>query len=889
MALLAGLWIRLRNFLLRREERELDEELAFHLDRMTEENVAAGMSPEEARRRARIDFGAVESARQECRESRPGFWMEVLAQDVRYALRGFRRNPLFTLTVVVTLMLGIGTTTAVFSVVDRILFRPLPYAQADRIVSIGTVHSLETQAFLMGNFYYDWRDHQRPFEAITSESTGAHECDLTERDPLQLSCDEIEGNFLSTFGITPVAGRDFLPEETHPGGPQVALISYGLWLTRYGLHPDVLNKAIEIDGKPVRVIGVLPKEFEMPRLEHVDVIQPLVVDEIADHKANGGFGSPRRAFGRLKPGMTVEQAKAEMEPLFQNTLKQIPSPVSKDFHLSVRPLRDVQMQNVRLMTWVLFWSVIAVLLIACANVVGLLVARGVMRQRETAVRIALGASRNRLIFQALTESMLLFMAGAAAGGFFAAGLLQILLALAPPGMPYIHKASLDHRVVLFTLIVSLLCAVATGVISTLTKPHSGLANGRAEPKISRASIRQWLVTGQIAASMILLTVAMLLVRSFRNLESQQIGMRVDKVVTASITLGQRDYGTRESQFQFLNSLRIRLAFGPGVSAVAITDSLPPARGHDGRRFDGIVVEGRSPVAEGTGRVVVSRWISPGYFRVLDIPVVRGRDFNEEDVTSSEHPLILSQTLAAYLFPNQDALGQRIKFDQFNSSNPWYTVVGVAADVKNDGLTGEDKPEYYKLRRAHSDVWDGDGFWTRSGILVVRSSAPSEVIVPWIRTQIADVAPALPVDITTLETRVSRLADQPRFQSMLVGFFALAGLAMAVVGLYGVLAFLVAQRRQEIGVRMALGATRGNVLQLVLGRSLRLIAGGVLAGLAASLAASRMLAHLLFSIGPYDPVSYALTIVLLVCVGLLAAAIPAGAAARVDPAVALRHQ
>lgn len=868
---------------------DLDEELAFHLDRQTESNIALGMELKEARRQARIAFGGVERSRQECRETRPGFWMDRMAQDVRYALRGFRRNPVFTLTILATLTIGIGATTAVFSVVDRILFRPLPYAHGDRIVSVGTVHSLETQAFLMGNFYYDWRDHQKPFDAFTSESTGERECDLTERNPMQIYCDEVEGNFLSTFGVVPVAGRDFLPEEARPGGPQVAMISYRLWLTRYSLSPQILNRAIKIDGNAVRVIGVLPKEFEMPRLEDVDVIRPLVIDEVADHKANGGFGSPRRAFARLKPRMTVEQAKAEMEPLFQNTVKQIPAPVSKDFHLSVRPLRDIQMQNVRLMGWVLFWSVIAVLLIACANVAGLLVARSATRQRELAVRVALGASSGRLFRQALTESMLLAIAGAATGCLFAVGLLRALIALAPPGMPYIERADLDLRVIGFTVFISLLCAVTTGSISALIRPHAELLTGRAETSVSRAYMRQWLVAGQIAASVVLLTIAILLGRSFRNLESQQIGMRAENVVTASITLGQHDYPTRESQFQFFDGLKTRLAFGPGVSAVAVTDSLPPAKGHDGRRMDEIVVAGRPPAVKGTGKVAVSRWISPGYFHALDIPIVRGRDFNEGDVTSSEHPLILSRALAAFLFPKGDALGERIKFDQFNPSNPWYTVVGVAADVKNDGLGGEDKPEYYKLRRNHSDGWDGGGFWIRTGILAIHSSAPREVIAPWIRAQIAEVAPALPVDITTLETRVTKLAAQPRFQSVLVGFFAVAGLAMAVVGLYGVLAFLVAQRRQEIGIRMALGATRSNVLWLVVDKSLRLIMCGVLAGLAAALAASHMLSHLLFGIGPYDPMSYALTTFLLICIGLLAAAIPARSAARVDPAVALRSE
>jgi predicted permease len=537
----------------------------------------------------------------------------------------------------------------------------------------------------------------------------------------------------------------------------------------------------------------------------------------------------------------------------------------------------------------LFWSVIAVLLIACANVAGLLVARSATRQRELAVRVALGASRGRLFRQALTESMLLSLAGAATGCLLAVGLLRVLIALAPPGIPYIDKAGLDLRVIGFTIVVSLLCAVTTGSVSALIQPHAELLAGRTETSVSRASMRQWLVAGQIAASVVLLAIAILLGRSFRNLESQQTGMRAENVVTASITLGQRDYPTRESQFQFFDGLKTRLSFGPGVNAVAVTDSLPPAKGHDGRRMDEIIVAGRPPTVKGTGKIAVSRWISPGYFHALNIPIVHGRDFNEEDVASTSHPMILSRSLAAFLFPKGDALGERIKLDDVNPSNPWYTVVGVASDVKNDGLAGDDKPEYYTLRRSHFDDPDGAGFWTRTGILAVRSSAPTEVIAPWIRAQVAEVAPALPVDITTLETRVSKQAAQPRFQSMVVGFFAVAGLAMAVIGLYGVLAFLVAQREREIGVRMALGASRQEILRLVMGRSLRMIVCGLVMGLVLALMASRALSHMLFHVGPWDPMSYLATIALLVAVGLLATWLPARSACHVDPAVALRAE
>lgn len=671
----------------------------------------------------------------------------------------------------------------------------------------------------------------------------------------------------------------------------MALISYRLWLTRYSRDPDVLNKTIGIDGAPIRVIGVLPRDFEMPRLEHADVLSPLTVNEVADHEANGGFGSPRRAFARLKPGINIEQARAAMELLFQDSMKQIPSEVRKDVHLSVRSLRDLQTQNVRLMAWVLFGCVISVLLIACANVASLLMARGATRQRELAVRSALGASKARLIRQALTKAMLLSIAGAIAGCALAGGLLRLFLALAPAGLPFISKAQIDPRVVGFTVVISLLCGALFGLVPALQRPHAELLTGRAAKGAVHASMRQWLVASQIAASMMLLTAAMLLTRSFRNLESQQMGMHVDNTVTASVTLGAHTYPAIADEIRFFDEVEAQLKAGPGVSAVAVTDSLPPAANHNGRRLNQIGIEGKPKVAAGSNEVLTSRWVSPDYFRVLEIPIVQGRGFKREDVTLSERPVILSQALAARLFPDKSPLGERLRFEGLGQApaSPWYTVIGVAGNVKNGGLVSEDVPEYYKLRRNRSDDNDGNGTWSRTGIFVVRSSLPAEVTTPWIHSRIAAVDPNLPVDIATVKQRVSSLEDQPRFQTVLVGLFAVTGLLMAVIGLYGVISFLVAQRTQEIGVRMALGANRGDILRLVMGRSLRLITWGTLAGLIASLAVSRTLSHLLFSIGPHDPLSYVLVVILLVCVGLIATLLPARVAVKVDPAVALRSE
>jgi putative ABC transport system permease protein len=882
-------WLtRLRFLVVRKTHREVDEELQFHLEQQTQANLAAGMPPHEAHRQAVIAFGGLEHAREECREQRPGYLVETLLQDIRYAIRGFRRNPVFTITIIATLMLGIGATTAVFSVVDRILFRPLPYAHADRLVSLGLVQSLETQEFMLGFFYYDWQHNQKPFAALTSENAVTRECDLTERNPAQLSCPLVEANFLPTLGISPVLGRNFLPEEDRPGGPKVALISYGLWLTHYNRDPGILNKTIDLDGNPVRVVGVLPLDFEMPRLQAADVLLPMATDEATDRKSNEGLGGPRRVFARLKPGVSVERARAELEPLFKGVQKVIPANFRNDFHLRVRSLRDRQMQDVRLTAWVLFGAVLAVLLIACANVASLLMARGAMRQRELAVRSALGASRARFACQALTEALLLSLTGAVAGCALAEGLLHVFIAIAPANIPYLAKAQLDLRIILFTVLLAIVCGALFGLAPALQKPGGESLSGRTLTSISHATVRQGLVVAQIAASMILLTGAMLLLRSFWNLQNQQLGMRADNTVTVSVSLGEHNYPTAQSLMQFFQQLQHRLQYGPGVTLVAISDSLPPGGNHNGQRYDAIRISGRPFSTGDPGDVVTYRWVSPEYFHVLDIPIVQGEGFTEAEVSSSDRFLILSQRLAARLFPTANPIGQRLQLDDSNPKTPWFTIVGVAANVKNGGLTGEQQPEYYKLRRNRPEDWDGSGVWNRTAVIVVRTSLPPQQMSPWIRTQVATLDPTLPVDIATLQQRVSKLADQPRFQTLLVGFFAATGLVLAVIGLYGVIAFLVAQRTQEIGVRMALGATRANILRLVLGKSLRLVISGIALGLLAALATSRVLSSLLFSIGPHDPLSFACVTLLLIGVALIASLIPAHSATKVDPNSALRY-
>jgi putative ABC transport system permease protein len=880
---------RARFFFFRRSSAELEDELQFHLEQATQLNLAAGMDPEEARRQARVQFGAIEAAREQSHEQKPGWWLGTLMQDVRYALRGFRRAPAFALTVIATLALGIGATTAVFSVVDRILFRSLPYTHDDRLVSVGLVQSLERQEFMLGGFFYEWRDNQKPFASLTFER-GVNECNLTEANPVHLQCAVVAQNFLPTLGIAPALGRNFSPDEDLPNVAKVALISHGLWLSRFNRDPAVLNKTIMVDEHPVRIIGVLPQDFEMPRLQPADIVVPAQMDVAAQHTVNSGIGFPMWAFARLKPGVSVQQASDELQPLYQHTQQWIPKEIRQDFHLQVRSIRDRQMQEAYQVAWVLLGAVFAVLLIACANVASLFSARGLARERELAVRSALGASRTRLIRQTLTEGLLLAIAGAATGCLLAEILLRIFIAIAPSGLPFLAQAQLDTRIILFTVLLALLCAAIFGIVPALQKPNVTRLVAKQTSSTLHARLRRFLVAAQIAISVVLLSGAGLLLQSFRNLEHQNLGMKTRHVLTVHVPLnGDRYSPSAPAYMDFY--LRAEKAFQslPGVNTVGMTNSLPPDANswHDGMRYSDIVVAGKPHTPPRTGGTVVLRSVTPGYFRVLQIPILEGPGFTEEDRQSTGHLVILSQLLASRLFPEANAIGQHIQRALFNPylilDGPVYTIVGIAGNVKNAGLAGQDDPEFYMLKTSHPEGWDGHHFF------LLDAAFPASVVAPWIRTQVAHLEPNAPVEIEALSRDVDKLADRPRFETALLGFFAACGLLMAIIGLYGVISYVATQRTQEIGVRMAVGATRADILRLIAMEGVRLIVLGGVIGLGAAVAAAQLLKSLTFHVGPRDPATYIAVVSLLGLVALAATLIPARAAMRTDPGEALRHE
>jgi predicted permease len=871
----------LRYLLIPKKRDELDDELGFHIEQSTQSKVAQGLSPAEARRQALIELGGVEAARERCDQQRPGWWFGTVVQDFRFALRAFRRNPAFSITVLLTLMLGIGSTSSVFSVVDRILFRPLPYQDSDRLVSVGLVAPIEPQEFMLGGSYYEWQDHQKPFIALTSEA-GVEPCDLNEVNPVRLDCASVENNFLPTLGVTPVVGRNFLPGEDRPNAPRVALISFALWRSRFQMDRSVVGKIVKIDGKSTQVIGVLPASFEMPRLQAADVLVPEALDVAAQRRSDPG--RPLWAFARLKQGATPEQAKAELAPLFDYSLQLAPAPFRKEVHYTVRPLRDRQFHDVHQAAWILFGLVMAVLLIACANVASLLTARRAGREREMAVRAALGAGSMRLLQQAVVESLALTAGGALAGVLFATILLRVFILIAPEGMPFLSAAKVDWRVLAFTLLASALCAIGFGMVSGMTHAPMDALTSRRGRGIRHARLRQILVAAQIAASLVLLAGGMLLTRSFRNLESQKLGMNYQNVLTASLSLGETAYPDQAQQMAFFERLERNLRWGPGINAVAISDSVPPGGYHRDQIYASLRVDGQPRLASGTGGNVAWRWVTPDYFRALNIPLIQGSGFTDEDLASENRFVVLSSSLADRMFSGQNPLGRQVHLasNAPAGQDPPFTVAGVAADVKNGGLAAGEEPEYYRLRRNRAEDWD------RGGVVIVRSNLPAGALKNWMRTQIASLNPTLPVEIRTLQEQVTKLADQPRFEMLLVGYFACAGLLLSVIGLYGVTSFLAVQRKPEVGIRMALGASRIDIVRLVLGGAGRMVAPGIVVGIALAFALSQALSGLLFNVRPHDPITYFGAAAILAAVALAATLIPAIGAARVDPIVTLRE-
>ncbi len=855
------------HYLLNREklERELEDELAAH----------RAMMPEEQR----TQFGNALQLRERSRESWGWTWMDDLGQDGTYGWRGLRRDLRFSLSVLAALALSIGAATAVFSVVDRSLFRPLPYFNGDRLVSVAIVMpSLDTGEVMFLGAYKDWKQSQKALE-LTSWS-GVAACDLGGDSPQRLSCARVESTFLPTLGVRPVLGRSFSAEEDRNGGVPVALLSQGFWAAQFGSDQNVLGKRIAVDGVSTQIIGVLPSDFETPDLTSAQLLLPQKLPQ------QGGRNIMVNVVGRLRQGYSLEGAWAELQgPLEQfraDFAARAGANFAREMKLQVVPLRDQQIRRYKVALWMLLAAVAGFVLIACANVTNLLLARSAARRSEFSLRAALGASRTRLLRQTLTESGLLSLMGSVFGCALSWWLLRVFISLAPEGTLRLEEATLDLRVLLFTIALSAGTALTLGLAPMLDGSLQEALNGRRVSGLRRGWLRPVLVTGQVSISFLLLIGAGLFLTSLWKLQNTPIGIDREHIVTASFTLPAYRYSTDEQQLAFFAQLDDRLRTFVGASAVSITDSLPPGPAPRTVPYVGLVNPGGSANDPGMSGNIQWRWVSPGYFESLGITILRGRAFTEGDREPGASNIVINQTLAHRVFGADDPIGKRVGQD---------IVVGVAAEVRNLGPDQVPNPEFYRVRKASRAGMAGssDRAWARRATAIVRTRLHEQIAEQTLGNALREIDASVPFKLETAESHVGHFYTRARFQTTLLFVFAFIGLGLAGIGIYGLVTFLIAERTRELGVRIALGATRGNITLLVVSDAARWSFVGLVVGLLVSIYSSRLLRGLLYDVQPLDFRVYAGALTFLGTVALLAAWLPARRAARIDPIVALRHE
>lgn len=839
-----------------RPEDQWHAEREAHIAMRAELNRQQGMDAAAARLAAEKAFGNQTQIAEQVRAVRVPEWLDQLRQDMQYAWRGLRRSPGFTLTAVAAIAIGIGASTAVFSFTDRILFRPLPYAHEEELVWFGMTAPIADSEFLLTWDYGMWREKQSVFTAMAA-SSGAVDCELAGEEALRLRCAAVDPGFLGLFGLSPQIGRSFAADDDQFGAPPTAILTHALWNRRFGANPAVLNQTVDLDGRAVRVIGVLPREFELPNLAEVDILRP----HQRDPKERGaGF---LNVYGRLKPGITAVEAQARLEPLFRESLKSVPPAFVKDVRFVVHPLRERQTRDSRRAAQLLLAAVGLVFLIAIANAANLQLARSASRRQEFAVRRALGAGTGRILRQTLTESLLLSAIGGVAGIGLAAGLLRLFAGTAPAGIARLGQATLDGRVLLTTLGLTLLAGLLFGLAPVPRRPGPWLRPG--------------LVVVQIALSLVLLAGAGLLLESLWKLSNVQLGIRTESLLAVQVQLPRYRYPERPQQLAFWEAVEERISRLPGASRFAVTNSLPPSGQAMGTIYAAMEVQGQGKVAaDGTGGMVVIRQVTPGYFPALRIPIVKGRGFTEDDRRRADSVAIVDEALAGRLFPGQDPIGRRIRA----GDTGWMEIAGVAANVRNKGLLRPPEPEFYMVKRHLST----DG---RLANTVILQANPA--LIPAVREEFRQLDPRLTLQINTLDEQVSSLRARPRFQTLLLGGFALGGLLLAAIGLSGVMGLLVTQRTPEIGIRMALGATPTNVRRMILSQAGAWLGAGLLLGLMAAVAARKLIESLLFGTAPDAPLPLLAAVAALSATAMLAAWLPARRAARVEPVRALRYE
>ncbi|HUI40392.1 MAG TPA: ABC transporter permease [Terriglobia bacterium] len=877
---LRALFVRLGGLFNRgRKEGDLAAELESHLEMHVEDNVRSGMTAEEARRRALIKLGGVEQTKEEYRDRRGLPRLEHFLQDVRFGLRMLRKNPGFTLVALLTLALGIGANTAIFSVVNAVLLKPLPYPQPDRLMVMREYQIGGSDMSVNWVNFLDWRAQSRLFEGMAAYDQ-AHFTLTGKGEPVLLRGGLVSAPFFSVLGAQPRLGRVFTTPDDRTGAAATVVLTDDLWKKRCGSDPAIVGKALALNGSAYTVIGVLGPSFQDPLAPgRVDLYTPIA-PQSGRWQTRDERGS-LHVIGRLRAGVSLAAARAELDTIEGRLDQQFPK-TNKGVRASVTPLYDERFGDVRPVLYTLLAAVGVVLLIACANVANLSIARSLSRRREFAIRRACGAGRGRVMGQLLVESTLLACLGGAAGLLPAWWSLGLIVRLAPAGIPRLPETRLDHGVLLFTLIVSVLTGILSGLAPGLEASRLDVTEIVKEGGTSTGrSPRRWqsgFLLAEIALAVVLVAASGLLVRSLIKTQQVDPGFKPDHVLVAELVLPASGYGTPAQRVTFYREMVGRLSGLPGVKSAGMV-MCPPAVGHCWDWF--YTVEGQPAPSPGKLPISAFNQASPTYFETMGVPLLAGRSFTEQDGAQSPPVVIVNQTFARRWWPNSSPLGKRMRLWTANGNAPYREIVGLVGDVKEDGLDAEQIPEVFMP--AAQEPPGGMTF-------VMRTSVEPAGLVRLATGAVHDIDKGLPIERIQPMTRyLDASLNQRRFATLLVGLFGALALLLAGVGISGVTSYSVSQRTHEIGIRMALGARRGEVLRAVVKQSLGIAAYGIILGVVGALAATRLLSSMLFGIGASDPATFVLVCAALGCVTLLASYIPARRATRVDPMVALRHE
>jgi len=860
---------------------DLDAEMREHLERLVEQNLARGMTAEAARRAAQLEFGPMTQLVEASREARGVMWMVAALQDMRYGLRLMRRTPGFAAAAVLTVALGIGATTAMFSVVYGVLLRPLPYGDAGRLVNLWSSAPSRglPRAFVGMANVYDWKARNHVFEDIGAIRAVAN-FNLVGHggEPERLLGGRMASNVLPILRIAPIVGRGFTAEEDRIGHEQVAILSYGLW-RRFGGDPSIVGQAISLSGVPHTVVGVMGPEFAFPSRDY-QIWTPLTFDpQELVNRQNYSY----LAVARLRPGVTLPQAAAELTVIAAQLEREHPKE-NTGIGVIVVPMLADTVAAVRTPLYVLLGAVLAMLLIGCANLANLLLARALARQRELAVRAALGAGRGRLVAQSIAELVPLLAIGGALGLAAAAWAIDAAAPLLPADLPRAENIALHLPVLAFAAAMVTTITVFVGAWPALEAARGGIAAATSDASrgttagVRRARTRDLLVVTQIAATLWLAIGATLLTRSFAELKRVHPGFNPAHVYSVHLAIPRTRYRTDRDVAAFMRRVLDRVEALPGVVAAGMVNRLPLA---GGAQTSGIEFEGIEPslVAPGVGIQADLRPVTPDYFRAMQIPIVAGRGVTESDAADAPEVGLIDDRAAAAIFRGANPIGRR--FRPAIPDQSWRTIVGVVGHVRHDRLDEDGRPQVY---------WSYQQFTQDRQALVVRTSSDPAALAQSIAAAIRSVDPEQPIyDARTLESVVDRSLAQRWLQTTLLAAFAGMALLLASVGVYGVIAYAVGQRTREFGIRLALGASRNEIVGVVMRRGAALFGIGAAIGLIGALASARVLATLLFNVGVFDVVSFAASTAVLFAVALAACGLPARRAAGVDPTVALRAE